>query len=207
MLSTRPDATSLRKSEVPDGALLVDLVQRLSGGDQKALGEFYDLTIDRVYSLVLRFVANTADAEEVCGEIYTQVWSQAGRFQSGRGEVWGWLLSIARSRALDRVRRERRHRSEPLHPDHPLDAYMPTSVDAHSGWVDGLQAGSAARLALGSLSEVQQRMIALAFFEDLSNQEIAERVNLPLGTVKSHIRRGLAALREALRPYKDRDDR
>src|SRR5690606_16471472 len=118
MLSTRANAPPTRKDEAADCASLVDLVHRLSDGDQKALGEFYDLTVDRVYSLVLRIVANAADAEEVCGEVYAQAWSQAERFQRGRGEVWGWLLSIARSRAIDRVRQERRHRTEPLHPHH-----------------------------------------------------------------------------------------
>jgi RNA polymerase sigma-70 factor (ECF subfamily) len=116
-----------------------------------------------------------------------------------RGAALSGLLNLAWSRAVDRLRRERGHRSTlPLHPVEGEDPYAAHADDSAQRLFDALDARSALRAARAELSPVQQRMIALAFLEDLTHAEIAERTGTALGTVKSHLRRGLATLSRAL---------
>lgn len=195
-VSARPAAAV---PDAPDEAALVALMGRIRFGDAEALGTLYDLALGRVYGLALRVLRQPQDAEEVVGDVFLQVWDQAVSYCPQRGSVMAWLQTLAWSRAVDRVRRLRRQRLEiPLHPQGDEDAYASGEdlpVDAlleHLGNVQALQQ------AFGSLSPVQRRVLELAYHEELSQPEIAERTGLPLGTVKSHARRGLAALREAL---------
>ncbi len=184
------------------------LLLRMRRGDQQALGALYDRTLARIYALVTRIVRNDADAEEVVCDVYRQAWENSVDYSPARGAVLAWLLTIARSRALDLLRRRRAH--GPEQPLHPLDsdaAYSacegstaePGDHDAPQlAWVDALMTGSAVRAALSRLSGTQRRVLELAFFEDLTHSEIAQRTGWPLGTVKSHLRRGLVALRPLL---------
>jgi RNA polymerase sigma-70 factor (ECF subfamily) len=182
---------------------LAALLLRMRRGDQQALVELYDRTLSRVFALVARILRNDADAEEVVCDVYRQAWENSVDYSAARGAVLAWLLIIARSRALDLLRRRRaRGIEEPLHPDDDLDAYRERegqSLDApQAAWVDALTTGSAVRRALEALSAAQRRVLELAFFEDLTHQEIAQHTGWPLGTVKSHLRRGLCALRPIL---------
>jgi RNA polymerase sigma-70 factor (ECF subfamily) len=179
---------------------LVHLVARLCERDQAALGELYDCTIDRVYGTAIRVLRQPEDAEEVACEVYQQVWERAGHYDPGRGGVLAWLLRIAWSRAVDRLRRERAQRScLAVHPQGAPEAYaLCEENDPAIRLMAVLDSRSAVAHALQTLSMEQRRMLALAFFEDLSHPEIAARTGVALGTVKSHIRRGLQALRRAL---------
>lgn len=194
--SARPAAVL---PDAPDEAALVALMGRIRFGDADALGSLYDLALGRVYGLALRVLRQPQDAEEVVSDVFLQVWDQAVSYCPQRGSVMAWLQTLAWSRAVDRLRRLRRQRLEtPLHPEGDEDAYASGEdlpVDAlldHLGNVQALQQ------AFASLSPVQRTVLELAYREELSQPEIAERTGLPLGTVKSHARRGLAALREAL---------
>lgn len=200
--SARPAAVP---PDAPDEAALVALMGRIRFGDADALGSLYDLALGRVYGLALRVLRQPQDAEEVVSDVFLQVWDQAVSYCPQRGSVMAWLQTLAWSRAVDRLRRLRRHRLEtPLHPEGDEDAYASGEdlpVDAlldHLGNVQALQQ------AFASLSPVQRTVLELAYREELSQPEIAERTGLPLGTVKSHARRGLAALREALEDGTDR---
>ncbi|MBB5014304.1 sigma-70 family RNA polymerase sigma factor [Rehaibacterium terrae] len=185
---------------IDESTRLVHLVARLCERDQAALGELYDRTVDRVYGTAIRVLGRPEDAEEVVCEVYQQVWEGAGHYDPGRGGVLAWLLRIAWSRAVDRLRRERAHRSRLVaHPQDALDTYtLCEENDPASRLMAVLDSRSAVAHALETLSVEQRRMLALAFFEDLSHPEIAARTGVALGTVKSHIRRGLQALRRAL---------
>ena len=194
--SARPAAVL---PDAPDEAALVALMGRIRFGDADALGSLYDLALGRVYGLALRVLRQPQDAEEVVSDVFLQVWDQAVSYCPQRGSVMAWLQTLAWSRAVDRLRRLRRQRLEtPLHPEGDEDAYASGEdlpVDAlldHLGNVQALQQ------AFASLSPVQRTVLELAYREELSQPEIAERTGLLLGTVKSHARRGLAALREAL---------
>jgi len=171
-------------------------LDRMAKGDQEGLGEIYDRHGRLVYSLALRILRDQADAEDVVQEVFSQAWTQASRYDATRGSVLGWLLTLARSRAIDRLR-GRKTRLEPAPDDNMLGQIPDTGIpaDEQLEW-----AGRAAqvRAALEGLTMLQRVAIELAFYEGLTHAEIAERLELPLGTVKTRIRQGLLKLRDRL---------
>jgi RNA polymerase sigma-70 factor (ECF subfamily) len=177
-----------------------ELMARAAAADERAMTELYDRYGTLVYSVAYRIVGQRADAEEVVVDAFTQAWREAARFEAERGSVAAWLTMIARSRALDLVRA--RGRRERL-------ADAAAGSDGGSGEPDAPAADRAedderrwvVKLALEGLSAPQRQAIELAFFEGLSQSEIAERLNEPLGTVKTRVRLGMQKLRESLRPY------
>jgi RNA polymerase sigma-70 factor (ECF subfamily) len=178
----------------PDASDLANLVQRIAEGDHDAVGELYDLTVSRLFALAQLILRNSADAEEIVCDVYTQVWQNAAKYQGARGAVMGWLLVMCRSRALDLARQNRlRARLALVESGHNNEESVePTAAE---DILDLMKQGTAVHQALGKLTPLRRRLIALAFFRDLSHGEIAEQCQLPVGTVKSHIRRALTALR------------
>jgi len=175
------------------------LVERVRARDQQALSALYDLTLSRVYGLVLRVVRQPADAEEVVCDLYMQVWDRAADYVPERGAVMAWLQTQAWSRAVDRLRKIRRRGQEvTLHPDDGEVAYRECEGLGAEQIAEACYASQGIRQAFKNLTEAQQNILQLAFFEDMSHQEISDRTGIPLGTVKSHARRGLAALRSVL---------
>lgn len=182
-----------------DEGELQTLLKAISGREQNALGLLYDRTLGRVYGLILRVVRNPADAEEVVSDLYLQVWERAGDYHPERGSVIAWLKTMAWSRAVDRQRRSRRFANEvELHPDREDAAYMECESLSAEAAVSAWSSASAVQAAFSVLSDVQKKILTLAFHQDMTHQDIAALTELPLGTVKSHARRGLTALREAL---------
>jgi len=164
--------------------------------DEQALAQLYDATVSRVHALVLQIVRRPAWAEEVVEDAYYQVWRQALRFDPERGRAMTWLLGMARSRALDALRRERRFVHEVLDADSlPEAAAAACTLDAV---VDTTRDHAHLHSALATLGAPARQLVALAFLRGLSHEEIAVQTALPLGTVKSHIRRALLTLREQL---------
>lgn len=176
---------------------LGSLLAEIRNGQQAALALFYDLCADRVFGIAMRILANSADAEEVCCEVFQQVWEKADRFDAQRGGALAWVATMSWSRSVDRLRRERIHHQR-LHPQTDLASYSDHEDDIALRMIESLQTQSSVRSALAGLGQTQQRMVALAFLEDLSHAEIAKRTGVPVGTVKSHIRRGLQSLRRSL---------
>lgn len=180
------------------------LIARAAGGDERAMAALYDRYGQVLYAVAFRIVGQRADAEEVVLDSFAQAWREATRFEAARGSVAGWLTTIARSRALDLVRaRSRRERITAT-----AAAERPDSSPAMGGWrvdpssgVDHAERRTQVRLALEALSPPQRRAIELAFFEGLSQSEIAEVLQEPLGTVKTRVRLGMQKLRECLRPF------
>jgi len=192
-----PDLSAFQASD--DDATLRELLCRIAVRDSAALGALYDLTLGRTHGLVLRVLRNQSDAEETVCDLYMQVWERAGDYAADRGTVLAWMLNMAWSRAVDRLRRGRRYsRDVSLHPEDGEDAYRDCegldAEQAASAWTSA----RAIRQAFGALTEPQRRVLTMAFYEDMTHQDIANQTDLPLGTVKSHARRGLATLRAAL---------
>ncbi|MGE3298151.1 MAG: sigma-70 family RNA polymerase sigma factor [Porticoccaceae bacterium] len=164
--------------------------------DEAALTAFYEATLSRVYGLALRITQSAADAEEAALDAYLQAWHEAAAYRSDRGSPLGWLLTITRSRALDR--RRRRDRAE-SHPDPDiLRGDNPTTTGDPGDLLLASKENSVLHAALSALPPLQRQLVALAFLRDLSHGEIAALTALPLGTVKSHLRRALHQLRADL---------
>jgi RNA polymerase sigma-70 factor (ECF subfamily) len=193
----------LGAAAVPAGLRRDDFASQMSAivlGDKDALSDLYDSTVSKVHGLVSAIVHNAADAEEVTCDVYTQLWQTAASFDPSRGCVLSWLLSIARSRALDCLRRQRsslRLFGEQSANGEPV-VCEPVEHESPENMLDALQARSVVRSALEQLSPERRRLICLAFFDDLSHSEIAELTGLPMGTIKSHLRRAMHSLRDLL---------
>ncbi len=164
--------------------------------DEAALGLLYDAVLGRVYGLVRRIVRRPEVAEEVTEDVFFQVWRQANRFDSRRGRPLGWILTIARSRALDRLRGSEANASFV-----PADVEERAELHAEStpsDLLESCEASSHVHAALATLDPLPRQILALAFFRGLTHEEIAAHLAMPLGTVKSHVRRALASLQRKL---------
>jgi RNA polymerase sigma-70 factor, ECF subfamily len=175
----------------------LESLRRFASGDQGAAAGLYDRHARALYSLILRIVGDEGEAEDVLQEVFVQAFRQAGRYDSSRGAVAAWLLMMARSRAIDRVR-ARRARVEGRTGEVTVLNDLPDSQpDASSAMLDEEQT-RLVREALAGLPLLQRMAIELAYYEGLSHTEIAERLEQPLGTVKTRIRLGLLKLRDVL---------
>lgn len=170
-------------------------LERMARGDQAGLAELYDRHGRLVYSLVLRVVRDQGDAEDVTQEVFTQAWRQASRFQAGRGTVAAWLVTLARTRAID-LWRKRRVRPQLMDEAAPPDRSDEGPLQDLRLVTD--EQASSIRQALHRLPTLQRTAIELAFFDGLTHTEIASELELPLGTVKTRVRQGLLRLRDHL---------
>lgn len=179
------------------GQLIAQTVQ----GDQAAFATLYDRSSPQVYGLVLKILDNREAAEEVTLDVYTQVWRKAHSYDHTRGTPGGWLMTLARTRAIDRYRAGASERGRIV----SLDAIEFFASDGKTPEQDlaGRERREHVQEALKLLTAEQRQAIALAYFYGLSQSEIAEQLCLPLGTVKTRMRLGLIKLREALAPYEE----
>jgi RNA polymerase sigma-70 factor (ECF subfamily) len=172
-------------------------LRRIASGDQGAAARVYDRHARPLYSLILRILGNEAEAEDVLQDVFAQAFRQAARYDSRRGAVAAWLLTIARSRAIDRLRARRTRVEAPTGELRAFDEMPDSHPDAASTMLDE-ERSRLVRQALGELPMLQRVAIELAYYEGLSHSEIAERLEQPLGTVKTRIRLGLLKLRDVL---------
>ena len=171
-------------------------LERVAHGEAEALGEIYDRHGRLVYSLAVRILRDQGEAEDIVQDVFAQAWRQASRYDPARATVLGWLLNLTRSRAIDRLR-GRKARPEPTADDTMLRDLPDSLVPADEQLAFAGQAAQL-RIAIDSLTTLQRTAIELAFYEGLTHAEVAERLELPLGTVKTRIRQGLLALRDRL---------
>jgi RNA polymerase sigma factor (sigma-70 family) len=185
-----------------DDAELAALVRRVCDQHEASLARLYEASSGRVYGLVLRVVRNTALAEEVVEDVFWQVWREAPRFDAGRGKVMAWLLAIARSRAIDALRRQDRVRAheQATGDDEALASLADPDREGPEDLVAAAQHHARLQALLAALEPLQRQLLSLAFFRGCTHEEIAAQTGLALGTVKSHIRRTLAALKGQLAP-------
>ena len=188
----------LGRSAEPSHERLADqaAVARMAQGDQSALAELYDRNARLVFSLALRILQNRADAEDVVQEVFAQVWAQAGRYDTTRGAVAAWMLTMARSRAIDRLR------SRSSRPETPSEARivegLPDATVRQDLQLLSTEQVESLRDALTELPVAQRVALELAYYEGLTHAEIADRLSEPLGTVKTRIRQAIIRLRESL---------
>jgi RNA polymerase sigma-70 factor, ECF subfamily len=175
-----------------------DLVRRMSAGDTRALARFYERWSRPVHALVARLVRDPDDADDVVEDTFYQAWRQASRYEPARGAVSTWIVTIARSRALDRLRSRRRLREEPLTPVMVLDELADGSSRDPAAGAEEAERRERVAEALRALPAEQREVLELAYFGGLSQTEIAERTGQPLGTVKTRTRLAGQKLRERL---------
>jgi RNA polymerase sigma-70 factor (ECF subfamily) len=177
-----------------------ELLRRMAAGDEAALGALYDRWSPLVHSVVMRVVGDAGDAEELVEETFWQAWRQAGRFDASRGGISGWLVVIARSRALDRVRLRGWQRAAATESSDAEGAAQLAEVDVR-GPLEAAEMDETRRIvraALERLPAEQRETVEMAYFRGMSQTEIAAATGQPLGTVKTRARLALQKLREAL---------
>jgi RNA polymerase sigma-70 factor, ECF subfamily len=173
----------------------VGLVESIAAGDQLALHALYERAHRVVFTLIMRIITNRETAEELTLDVFHDLWRRASRYDAANGTVLGWIMNQARSRAIDRVRFERRQKRVDPHPSDPVAAI---EIDDAHDVLEFKQQSQALRAALMILTLEERQAIEAAFFSELTYAEVASRFDQPLGTVKTRIRSGLHKLRQAL---------
>lgn len=173
-----------------DGADDLDLLSRVQAGSREAMTAFFDRYSRMVYSVAMRVLKDSGEAEDVMQEVFMRVWLNPQLFVAGRGSLAGWLVVTARNRAIDRLRRRK--------PSDPVELFtLPSSMNLEREAEQNLLIEKT-RTAMTKLPPEQQRSLELAFFDGLTHSEVAEKTGDPLGTVKTRIRLALIALRKEL---------
>ncbi len=177
------------------GPTAEELLSRVGAGDREAFGELYDQTAARVFGLVRRLVVDPAQAEEVTQDVYLEIWQTAPRYDASRGSAIAWLFTLAHRRSVDRIRASQAARDRDLRIGaRDLDVPVDTVAEAAEIRVEHERVIG----ALGGLSELQRECVSLAYYGGLTQSEIADRLEVPLGTVKTRLRDGMIRLRTAL---------
>ena len=171
------------------------LVQSMAAGDQRALHALYTQTHRLVFTLIVRITGNRETAEELTLDVFHDVWRRASTYDPAGGSVVGWIMNQARCRAIDRLRFD--HRKKRVHDHADTSATAEAANGPHEAYEVG-ERGDRLRDALRVLTPVERQVIETAFFSELTYAEVAQKLNQPLGTVKTRIRSGLAKLRQAL---------
>ena len=191
-----PPSPLVAPDGLSDGQSEAELMRQVAAGEIGGLETLYDRYHSMAYALALRITTETGLAEDVVQDSFLGVWRNAARYAEAKGSVRGWLLAIVRHRAIDAVRRQRASVVIGEEPDEAVPAALtlPDIWPEVAGRLDAEQI----RRAMTALPPAQRDVIELAYFDGLTQREIAERTHAPLGTVKSRIRLGLASLRDQL---------
>ena len=171
-----------------------ELLHAIARGDESALAALYDRYNSILLGLLLRILHSRVEAEDVLQEVFLQIWQRAAKFDEARGRAFTWMVTLARSRAIDRLRSlQSRQRADDTALRDAPEAVGDASVDAYHAEQRRIVRG-----ALAEIPEEQRRALLLAYFEGLTQSEIAERLGQPLGTVKTRMRSGMSKLRDLL---------
>jgi RNA polymerase sigma-70 factor (ECF subfamily) len=190
-----PTAAEEQPPARPDSAGADALLRRIAAGEQAAFAELFDEFAPRVYRRIRAVLRDRSQSEEVMQEVFLEVWQQAARFEPSRGTVAGWIITRAHARAVDRVRSAEADRARDT--KFGLRDFEP-GYDSVAEAVELRLDSERVIHALGQLSELQREALLLAFVGNLTHVEVAERLRLPLGTVKSRIHDGLRQMRRML---------
>lgn len=174
----------------------IDLIRRIGLADPAAFEEFYSRYSGVVYSTAYRVLNSAADAEEVALEVFFMIWEKSPMFDSARGKPITWVLTMTRNKSIDRLRSlQRRFRlQDEVEKESSVDDFIHERRPADE--IDAMEKGQIVRSAVMKLSREQREVIEMAYFGGLTQQEIASRLDEPLGTVKARMRRGMVRLKK-----------
>lgn len=193
-----PAIVSIQSGRAAREAAWCGYLTKCVTGDQSALGLLFDESSPYVYGVALSILRDPADADEVTLDVYSQVWRSAGMYSSKRGSVVAWLLTLARSRAIDKLRtRATRQKWEESIGDAPFQGFE-TSAASPELAASLSEARARIQGALDGLPADQREVLELAYFSGMSHSELAAHLKQPLGTVKTRIRMGMIKLRDEL---------
>lgn len=192
------DVVSPSIGDAEDARDDASLLRRMAAGEEEALGIFYDRWHPLVHGVVMRILKQQVDVDDAVEETFWQAWRQAARYEPSRGAVQTWLLTIARSRALDRARSLKRRREEPLVSDDGTVIVQQVAEGDPSLDAEATERRAIIEAALAELPAEQREALELGYFAGLSQTEIAERTGQPLGTIKTRVRLALHKLRSRL---------
>ena len=178
-----------------DQTIAVNLIQKVANQDRDAFGQLYDRFSSLVFALAMRMLRVRSDAEDLLQEVFVQVWRQAQSYSVQRGSPEAWIVNIARSRAIDKIRSIRRMEKSFVLTDDPARAESSENVESSAA---ESEARMAMNSALANLPETQRKVLELAYFDGLTQTEIANRLAEPLGTIKTRMRSGIQRLRDML---------
>lgn len=184
-----------------DAARDVALLRRIADGDQTALASLYDHYSRPLFALAVRILNDSREAEDIVHDGFLSVWEKARDFDHVKGAPFSWIVTMVRNRAIDRLR-SRKRRAELLAASAPADLGYDESLSANEAAesAERSESSAAIRQAVHTLPPEQRQALELAFFSGLTQQEIAARLQQPLGTIKARIRRGLLKLRDLVSP-------
>jgi RNA polymerase sigma-70 factor (ECF subfamily) len=174
----------------------IELLRKAAGGDRAAFSQLYDAYSRILYSAALRILNNPDDALDVTQDSFLQIWDKAALYDPARGRPLTWAMTLVRNRSIDRLRSIQRRMRLRDEVEQESQASLQIDQPDSSDEVEGMERGRILRSAVLQLSPDQREAIELAFFGGLTQNEVAERLNQPLGTVKARIRRGMLRLRE-----------
>jgi RNA polymerase sigma-70 factor (ECF subfamily) len=182
----------------------LELMQGIQKGDPEALSQLYDRYNGIIKALILRVIHNEAEADDLLQEIFMEIWNQAKNFSAHRGKPLGWMVTLARRRAIDGLRKKQAYsRTEERlkgEPEQQPEAWVHNTTETEINLGDTRQL---IRKVIDSLPPAQQEAVDLAFFQGMSQREIAAKTNTPLGTVKTRLELGLKKIYDGLKELKD----
>src|SRR5437660_1575314 len=207
---SKPDVANSEKSMTsavdrePGAPSDVDLMLGIQSGDADALSQLYDRYSGIMKALILRIIHNETEADDLLQEVFMEIWNQAKNFSAEKGKPLGWMVTLTRRRAIDALRKKQAYaRAEEglkAQPEQQPDAWVRNVTE------DEIQTGDTRALmakVISSLPEAQQQVIEFAFFQGMSQREIASNTNIPLGTVKTRLELGLKKIYDGLKELKD----
>ena len=188
----------------PEGPSDLKLMEGIQAEDPDALSQLYDRYNGILKALILRVIHNEAEADDLLQEIFMEIWKQAKNFSAEKGKPLGWMVTLARRRAIDGLRKKQAY----ARAEERLQAETEQQPEAwvHNATaeeIDFSDTRTLVRQVIGSIPEAQQRAIELAFFRGMSQREIAAKTNTPLGTVKTRLELGLKKIYDGLKELKD----
>lgn len=183
------------------------LMKRIKARDAKALEELYDTYNSLLYGLVITIVKKREEAEDVLQEVFLKIWEKAHTFDESRGNVYSWIVTLTRNKAIDRIRSkgfktQQKASTSISEPEFILegDKYDPLETTIYSNRAELV------KKALDQIPENQREVIEIAYYKGMTQSEIADHLNLPLGTVKTRTRQGLIKLKDILEEHIARND-
>lgn len=179
----------------PPDASEDDLLALAAEGDREAFADLYGRTVPRILGIVTQVLRDSAQSEEVTQEVYLELWQNAARFDGSKGRALSWMMTVARRRAIDRVRASQSSRDRDIRVG---IRDQPTAYDTVADTVGARLAYDEVRQAMTLISHLQRQAIEMAYFGTLTQTEIAERLGVKVPTIKTRLRDGLIALRRVM---------